>query len=82
LPGIEVYVDLAGLIDVAAERARLTREREKLLGLIEGKQRKLANANFTARAPADVVAKEREGLGELETRLSSIDRSLVELAKA
>ena len=43
-----------------------------LAGLIEGKRKKLENANFVARAPADVVAKEREQLAEMEERLASL----------
>ena len=70
--GCEVAVDMAGLVDVAAELARVTKEREKLAGLIEGKRKKLSNENFVARAPADVVSKEREQLAEMEGRLASL----------
>lgn len=70
--GCEVAVDLAGLVDVEAELARVTKDREKLAGLIEGKRKKLSNESFVARAPAEVVAKEREQLAEMEERLASL----------
>jgi len=70
--GCEVAVDLADLVDVKAELARVTKDHEKLTGLIEGKRKKLSNENFVARAPADVVAKEREQLAEMEQRLTAL----------
>ncbi|MBN2477630.1 MAG: class I tRNA ligase family protein [Pirellulales bacterium] len=71
-PGIEVFVDLAGLIDVEAEIARKRQELEKLDKLITGKKKKLENRNFLERAPAAVVQKEQDALTELEQqRLST-----------
>lgn len=78
LPQLDVYVDLAGLIDVEAEIARKEAELAKLEGFITGKENKLSNESFTARAPAEVVAREREGLAELkaqrEATLDVLDR--------
>ena len=57
---LEILVPMAGLIDQDAELSRLAREIDKLnqdLARIEGK---LSNASFVDRAPAEVVAKERE----------------------
>jgi valyl-tRNA synthetase len=66
LPGIEVFVDLADLIDVEAEVARKHQELKKLHALIAGKRKKLANQNFVTRAPEAVVQKERDSLKHLE----------------
>jgi valyl-tRNA synthetase len=68
--GCEVFVDLADLIDVDAEIARLGKELEKTEGFIRAKQTKLADETFAARAPAAVVAKERAQLAELEEKLA------------
>jgi len=57
-----IVVPLAGLIDLDAERARLDRDRMKAEGEAEKVARKLANADFVARAPEDVVAENRERL--------------------
>jgi valyl-tRNA synthetase len=63
---------MAGLIDKNAELARLNKEIDKLdkeLGRLEDK---LGNDGFIGRAPADVVAKERE-------KCSALQNSLVQL---
>ncbi|MFO0904352.1 MAG: class I tRNA ligase family protein [Pirellulales bacterium] len=82
LSGMDVFVDLAGLIDVAAELVRNEKEEQKLLGLIKGKQAKLSNASFVERAPPQVVAAEREGLAKYEEQLATVRAALVELRKS
>jgi valyl-tRNA synthetase len=77
--GCDVLVDLAGLVDVAAEIARLTKENEKTAGFLAAKQAKLANESFTARAPEAVIAKERAQLAELEDRLAKGRAALEDL---
>jgi len=64
--GCDLFIDLADLIDVDAEIERISRELAKLDGLIKGKRGKLANEQFTSRAPAAVVEKERAQLAEFE----------------
>jgi len=77
--GCDVFVDLAGLVDVAAEIVRLTKENEKTEGFLAAKQAKLANESFTARAPEAVIAKERAQLAELEDRLAKGRAALEDL---
>ncbi|HEX9895681.1 MAG TPA: valine--tRNA ligase [Gemmatimonadales bacterium] len=60
--GTKVTVPLGELIDVDRECARLGGELERLTGLIRGQETKLANAQFTSRAPQAVVEREREKL--------------------
>jgi valyl-tRNA synthetase len=79
--GLDVIVDLAGLIDVAAEIERNEQLKKKLLGLIDGKQKKLANASFIERAPAEIVQKEREALAQLAEQLATVEAALAELRK-
>ena len=63
--GTELFVPLAGVIDLDKEKARLRGELERVEGQITGTEKKLANESFVARAPADVVGKEREKLAVL-----------------
>ncbi|MBI3465060.1 MAG: valine--tRNA ligase [Planctomycetes bacterium] len=82
LPGIEVYVDLAGLIDVAAEIAKNEKERTRLASQIAAKEKKLTNASFVDRAPADVVQRERDSLAQLMSQLAAVESALGELQKS
>jgi valyl-tRNA synthetase len=79
--GCEVFVDLAEHIDVAAEIARNEKDLEKLQGHLVAKENKLANESFTSRAPAEVVAREREQLKELRDRLASTTAALADLKR-
>jgi len=74
--GCDVFVDLAGLIDVPAEIARLTKECERTAGFIAAKRAKLADAGFAAKAPPAVVQKEREQLADLEEKLAKATATL------
>src|SRR5437870_3166693 len=58
--GIEVFVALEGEIDVQRECSRLAGELARLDRQLSGLEAKLANQDFIARAPSEVVAKERE----------------------
>jgi valyl-tRNA synthetase len=76
----ELFVDLAGLIDVEAEIARNAKERDRLVAAIASKEKKLANANFVERAPAEVVEAERRSLAEQRNRLVATESALKALA--
>ncbi len=71
LAGMEVFVNLAGLIDVGAEVERNEREIVRLDPLIAAKRKKLENASFVERAPAAVVEGERAALKDLEDQLAA-----------
>jgi valyl-tRNA synthetase len=77
--GLEMYVPIAGLADLAVERQRLTKERTELTGHLQRLEAKLANAEFAAKAPPAVVEKERARLTELQEKLAAIDRNLAEI---
>jgi valyl-tRNA synthetase len=81
LAGMDVYVDLAELIDVPAEIARKRQEVEKLTGFLAAKEKKLTNKNFVDRAPADVVQKERDSLKDLQDQLAAAKEVLQRLAR-
>ncbi|TPV93101.1 MAG: valine--tRNA ligase [Myxococcales bacterium FL481] len=68
--GIEVFVPLADLVDLAEERGRLDKaiaKAERDLAAVRGK---LANERFVSRAPADVVDKERAREAELTAAIA------------
>jgi valyl-tRNA synthetase len=69
---VELLVPMAGLIDKDAELARLGRELEKLEKESAKLAGKLENADFVARAPAEVVAKEREKLAAQQADLAKL----------
>ncbi|MEX0856325.1 MAG: valine--tRNA ligase, partial [Gemmatimonadota bacterium] len=58
--GTELFLPLEGLVDLEKERTRLREEIERLQGQLIGTEAKLANENFVARAPEEVVGKERD----------------------
>ncbi|MAK67483.1 MULTISPECIES: valine--tRNA ligase [unclassified Methylophaga] len=71
---MEILIPLEGLIDKEAEIARLDKEISKLDKIIKQSAGKLSNENYVAKAPADVVAKEREKLAELEQSLGQLQQ--------
>ena len=70
--GVEVYVPLEGLIDIDKEIARLRKEEQNLVKEVERVTKKLQNENFLAKAPAEVVAKEREKEKEYREKLAKV----------
>ncbi len=73
--GVEVFLPLEGLIDVAEERARLVREADKLLHDLEATRRKLRNQDFLNKARPDVVEREHQRLTQLEETLDKLKRA-------
>ncbi len=71
---MEVLVPMADLIDKDAELARLAKEIDKLGKEIQRLAGKLSNANFVDKAPADVVAKEREKLADQQSSLEKLEQ--------
>ncbi len=69
---IEIFVPMKGLVDVAAEQARIGRERGKVEAKLVQVSGKLANERFLANARPEVVAGEREKMAELEARLAKL----------
>ncbi|MGA4476372.1 valine--tRNA ligase [Ectopseudomonas chengduensis] len=69
---MEVLVPMAGLIDKDAELARLDKEIGRLQGEVQRVGGKLANEGFVAKAPAEVLEKERAKLAEAEQALAKM----------
>src|SRR5271166_1499020 len=75
-----IVLPLEGLIDIAAERARLGKERDKLLVEANKTREKLANPDFVSRAKEEVVAENRERLGAFESEIARLRAALDRLA--
>lgn len=75
---MEIYVDVADLIDVDAEIQKKEKEIEKLDGFIKSKEAKLSGS-FAQKAPASVVEKERASLEDLKAQRTSNIRALENL---
>ncbi|MBN2390366.1 MAG: valine--tRNA ligase [Anaerolineae bacterium] len=75
---VVVYLPLAGLVDLDAERARLQKALENLEGRINGSRQRLSGP-FAEKAPADVVQRERERLGDMETEAAQVREQLARL---
>jgi valyl-tRNA synthetase len=75
-----VLLPLAGLIDLAAERARLGKERDKAAAEANKIAGKLANADFVARAPEEVVAENRSRLEAARSEEARLDAALRRIA--
>jgi valyl-tRNA synthetase len=72
ITGGTVALELAGLKDPAAERAKLEKERDKLQKELEGLRSRLSNEGFLAKAPAEAVATQRLQAAEKEARLAQV----------
>jgi len=72
---IEIYLPLAGLIDVSEERARLEKDLTEALGQIQRLEKLLASS-FSEKAPVPVVQKEREKLASLN---ETVDKLRIQL---
>ncbi len=69
---LEILVPMAGLIDKDAELGRLNKEIQKKEKDKERVEAKLNNEKFTAKAPAEVVQKEKDKLSELSQALDKL----------
>ena len=73
---ITVELDVAGVIDVAAERRRMEKDLAAARSEAEQAERKLGNADFTAKAPTAVVAKTRQRLEAANAEIARIEQRL------
>jgi valyl-tRNA synthetase len=74
--GVELFIPLEGVIDLARERQRLEQEIAKLDGLVRGAEARLSNPSFVERARPDVVEKEREKAKSQGEQLAKLKEKL------
>jgi len=75
----EVVVPLKGMIDIDAEKARLTKEMEVLAREIARLTQRLGDTQFTSKAPAPVIQKEKSRLQEYENKVARMKTELQQL---
>jgi valyl-tRNA synthetase len=78
---VQIYVPLKGLVDVAAEEERLLKEIGKIDKEIEMFSKKLESPAFVDRAPAEIVAKERQKLADVNGKKLVLEESLDKIRK-
>ena len=78
--GVEVFIPLEGVIDVARERERLQEEVDRLDAQVESARTKLSNDGFLKGAPPDIVDREREKQSSFEEQLNKLRGKLSSLA--
>jgi valyl-tRNA synthetase len=76
----EVYLPMEGLIDVEAERIRISKEIERIKIEVKKCEGKLGNASFVDRAPPEVVEQEKARLADWQLKLAQLGEMLAALA--
>jgi valyl-tRNA synthetase len=74
--GFEIFVPLQGLVDFAQEGARLAKELKKAEKEFAGISNKLSNEKFLAKAPDEVIAKEKGKYEELNLKLEKLKANI------
>jgi valyl-tRNA synthetase len=74
-----VYVPLEGLLDPAAEKARLEKELERARAFVAAQEGKLKNEKFVSGAPAEVVEAEREKLRTQLDKTAKLEEAIKDL---
>ncbi|HEY4623878.1 MAG TPA: valine--tRNA ligase, partial [Solibacillus sp.] len=74
--GAEIFMPLAGLINIEEEIARLEKELEKWAKEVKLVSGKLANERFVSKAPEALVAAEREKLADYEEKFATVEKRI------
>jgi valyl-tRNA synthetase len=77
--GSVAALPLAGIIDFQAEKTRLTKEIGKLTGEVTKLETKLANADFVAKAPEEVIEENQDRLAESKERIGKLEAAFARL---
>jgi valyl-tRNA synthetase len=77
--GAELFVPLEGVIDVEREQERMQNEIARLEGVLAGVEKRLANEQFVANAPEDVVNTARDNAAQLQDQVAKLREKLTGL---
>ncbi|MFQ6040575.1 MAG: valine--tRNA ligase [Candidatus Poribacteria bacterium] len=73
---VEIYIPLAGIIDIDKEKSRLTRRLEKAVKDLAGIEKTLSNKDFMTKAPEKIIQQRRKRKAELEAEKSKLEKNL------
>ncbi len=76
ISGVEIFMDVAQLVDTEKETVRLKKEIDSVAPYVVGLEKKLSNTEFVNGAPEIVVAKEQEKLREAKEKLEKLTAQL------
>jgi len=78
--GVTVFMPLAGMVDLEAERKRLEKELDQIAGQIERSEQLLSNKDFTGKAPPEIIQREQDKLEDLKSSQAAIQERLTTLS--
>ncbi|MDD5396984.1 MAG: valine--tRNA ligase [Candidatus Moranbacteria bacterium] len=79
IAGLTIYIPLEGLVDVKKEKEKITKEIESIEKFVGGLRGRLENADFVAKAPAQVINQQKETLAKKQTELAELKKHLSSL---
>ena len=80
LGNLHAFIHLGDVIDVEAEKLRLTKEQTNLEKYVSGLELRLADTRFTQKAPEQIIAAQRESLAEAKGKIAVLIASIHELS--
>ncbi len=75
----KIYITMGDLVDFEAEKARLNKDLAATQKDLDFVNSKLSNENFVAKAPANVVAAQREQAAKLSEKIAMLNESIAKL---
>ena len=75
----KIYIPMGDLVDFEAEKARLNKELESVQKDLDFVNKKLSNENFVAKAPANVIAEQREKAARYSEKIAMLQESIAKL---
>ena len=81
IPGADIYIPFAELVDIKQEIERLTKEEARLEGELKRVNGMLSNERFMSKAPAEKVAEEKDKLAKYTQMMEQVQKRLSQLKK-
>lgn len=82
IPGAQIFVPLADIVDLDEELAKMEKEVKRLEGEVMRASKKLSNEGFVKNAPEAVIAKEKEKQADYESQLEAVKARMQELKES